>query len=197
MTREDRKGLMELLKQVSLQAEGVSGNETDPETKQLVKKITALAAGNHRALLTYDPDREAKTLPALLSEVRTLTLDTRGAALKTTVGGSVRSRQPLTFLDDKGREIPGVFTPKKTRNVMAPLREKMDRLAERISDPAGKELVRTFLDRYIAKALDENKNETKNRAEAQKPAALEYLVKTIARDNTTELDQRAMGPVMT
>ena len=82
MTREDREGLMELLKQVSLQAEGVSGNETDPETKQLVKKITALAAGNHRALLTYDPDREAKTLPTLLSEVRTLTLDTRGAKLK-------------------------------------------------------------------------------------------------------------------
>ena len=127
MTREDREGLMELLKQVSLQAEGVSGNETDPETKQLVKKITALAAGNHRALLTYDPDREAKTLPTLLSEVRTLTLDTRGAALKTKVGGSVSSRQPLTFLDDKGREITGVFTPKKTLNVMAPLREKMDR----------------------------------------------------------------------
>ena len=197
MTKDDSGGLMGLLKQVGLKAEDVYKNEADAVTRQLVKKITALAAGNHRALLTYDPDREAKTLPTLLREVRTLTLDTRGATLKTKVGGSVNTRQPLTFLDDKGREITGVFTPKKTLNVMAPLREKMDRLADRISDPVGKELVRTFLDRYIAKALDENKNETKNWTEAQKPAALQFLVNTVALDNTTELDQQAMERVMT
>ena len=52
MTREDSDGLMGLLKQVGLKAEDVYRNEADPATRQLVKKITALAAGNHRALLT-------------------------------------------------------------------------------------------------------------------------------------------------
>ena len=182
MTREDSDGLMGLLRQVGLKAEDVYRNEADPATRQLVKKITALAAGNHRALLTYD-EKTPKSLPALLGEVRTLTLDTRGASLKTKVGASVNSRQPLTFLDDKGREITGVFTPKKVVNVRGPLQEKLDRLADTVSDPAGKAMVKDFMNRYISYAMGQNEHKTRNWTEEQKPAALNYLLNAICNDD--------------
>ena len=148
LSRENRDELMELHRQIGLKAEEIYRNEDDAERRQLVRKITALAAGNHRALLTYDPEQDPKTLPTLLSEVRTLTLDTRGAQLKTPIGSRQNKRQPLTFLDSSGREITGVFTPKKVADSWNSLDRDLKALA------AGKKMPKkarpyfsTFMDR--------------------------------------------------
>ena len=147
MDQQDRDAMMELLRQVGLQAESVYGSETDAETRQLVKKITALAAGNHRALLTYEPDKAPKTLPALLSEVRTLTLDTRGMQLNKPIGNKQNKRQPLTFLDSSGREITGVFTPKKVADSWDSIARDLKALADSKKTPAAaKPYFSSFMD---------------------------------------------------
>ena len=191
MTREDCNGLMKLLKQVGLKAEDVYRNETDAETKQLVRKITALAAGSHRALLAYD-EKNTMSLPALLHEVRTLTLDTRGVALKTKVGGAISSRQTLTFLDDKGREISGVFIPRKVVNIQNSIQEKLNRLADTVSDPEGKAMVKDFMSRYISNVMHEHAHKTWEWTEKQKPAALNVLLSAICSDDENDFVYKKM-----
>ena len=191
MTREDCNGLMKLLKQVGLKAEDVYRNETDAETRQLVKKITALAAGSHRALLAYD-EKNTMSLPALLHEVRTLTLDTRGVALKTKVGGAISSRQTLTFLDDKGREISGVFIPRKVVNIQNSIQEKLNRLADTVSDPEGKAMVKDFMSRYISNVMHEHAHKTSEWTEKQKPAALNVLLSAICSDDENDFVYKKM-----
>ena len=115
VTQESRQRLMELHRKIGQAAEEVYRSEGNEERKRLVKKITALAAGNHRALQRYDP-QEPKSLPELLESVRTLKVDTRGSVLREPVGANQNKRQPLTFLDEQGREITGLFTPEKKAN---------------------------------------------------------------------------------
>lgn len=113
MTGEDRSSLMRLHREIGMRAEAVLRSSANKTQTDLVKKITALAAGSHRALALYDPESAPKTLPALLEELRTLSLDTRGIALRSKLVYETNARQPISFLDSKGREFNGVFTPKR------------------------------------------------------------------------------------
>ena len=112
-----RDQLLQLHEALGREAEKlIAGNALSEEKKDAVKKLAALGASNYRHLRSYDP-AEPRSLPELLEDVRTLTLDTRGAELKAKLGSAQNSRQPLTFLDDKGREITGVFTPRKDSDI--------------------------------------------------------------------------------
>ena len=91
-----------------LLAKGVSD-----ELKQKVLKLMDVAAKNARMLKAYNPDKERKTLPRLLEDAQTVTLDTRGAELFDTMAGAQSSRQPVSYLDDQGKKVTGVFTPIK------------------------------------------------------------------------------------
>ena len=114
---ENRDTLMRLLETLGVRAEALIADQAVSEVnKDAVKKIAALAANNYRHLRNYNPN-EARSLPELLEDARTLTLDTRGVDLEDQVGGNQNQRQPLTFLDDNGRTVVGVFTPKRTVNV--------------------------------------------------------------------------------
>ena len=146
LTKEDRKKLMDLHKQIGLKSEALYQAGMDRNQSQLVRKITALAAGNHRALLGYEPDKEPKSLPALLREVRTLPVDTRGAALKSKVGKQMNSRQPITFLDERGQEITGVFTPKLQENNSEKMKNGLREAARTIIDPDYKSAVENLLE---------------------------------------------------
>lgn len=145
-----RDGLMRLHQQIGAKAEGVLRGERDRTRTDLVRKITALAAGNHRALLTYEPEREPKPLSALLSEVRTLRVDTRGAALKSKLRSQANARQPITFLDNKGRETSGVFTPKTVMNVRERIQSKLDGIKVQVREPVGRQILDSFLDKLCA-----------------------------------------------
>ena len=144
----DRSELMRLHMEIGRTAEGVYGKNEDPNVTRLVKMITALAAGNHRALLAYDPNKAPKTLPALLSEVRTVTVDTRGTTLNPHLGNRQNKRQPLTFLDSRGREITGVFTPKKAADTWSAIDRDLKALAAGKKIPAAaKPYFSTFMER--------------------------------------------------
>lgn len=145
VTQESRQRLMELHRKIGQAAEGVYRSEGNEERKRLVKKITALAAGNHRALQRYDP-QEPKSLPELLESVRTLKVDTRGSVLREPVGANQNKRQPLTFLDEQGREITGLFTPTKKIDHWERMEKRLQKRAENDeSTEAGKAYLRGFM----------------------------------------------------
>lgn len=149
LTAKKRDALLRLHETLGREAEAlIAGNAVPEEKKDAVKKIAALASSNYRHLRSYDP-AEPRSLPELLEEVRTRTLDTRGTELKDKLGNAQNSRQPLTFLDDRGREITGVFTPRKDSDIW----ERWDRsfrrgasTAKRLS-PEGKEILEKLMDR--------------------------------------------------
>ena len=152
LTGEKRDELVRLHEALGREAEAlIAGDAVPEEHKDAVKKLAALGSANLRHLRNYDP-AEPRSLPELLEDVRTLTLDTRGVSLKNKLGSAQNSRQPLTFLDDRGREITGIFTPRKDHNVW----DRWTRLFtnhannNRKLGPLGKEILRNFMSRLEA-----------------------------------------------
>ena len=103
--------------------------------KDLVRKLSEVAASNYRLLQSYDPQKP-RTLPDLLEEARTLFVDLRGEKLKDEVGSAQNKRRPLTFLDDQGKELTGVFTPKKHSNNWASIEKMLKDYAKKKNAPA-------------------------------------------------------------
>lgn len=146
MKEQDKRELLGLFARIGRAAEPLISNAPNGPVKKLVNQIGSLAAGEHRAILNYDPAKP-KTLSAVLDDVRTLTIDTRGLKLKDTVGGNASTRQPLTFIDDRGNEITGVFTKKQDFNLWADMEAGLGRIADKVKSQEGKNLIRSILPR--------------------------------------------------
>ena len=130
VTDKDKTALMALHKAIRDAAEPVleDGNEPAP-LREIVRKITGLAAGNYNALQEYDP-KKPKTLASLEEDVRALTLHQGDVLLggADALGGAQSERAPLSFLDGKGNRVSGVFTKKKTLDPEQLFREAVDKL---------------------------------------------------------------------
>ncbi len=116
VTARDKTSLMELHKAIGVAADAVLQDDAEPqELREIVKKITALASGSYNALLQYNPAKEPKTLASLEEDVRTLTIHQGNVVLggADALSGAQSERVPLSFLDDKGNRISGVFSKKK------------------------------------------------------------------------------------
>ena len=146
---DKRDELVRLHEALGREAEAlIAGDAVPEEHKDAVKKLAALGSANLRHLRNYDP-AEPRSLPELLEDVRTLTLDTRGAQLKKKLGSAQNSRQPLTFLDDKGREIVGIFTPRKDHRIWESWDQRFRNLAGKAKklSPLGKDILENLMTR--------------------------------------------------
>ena len=115
VTARDKTSLMELHKAIGTAADAVLKDDAEPqELREIVRKITALASGSYNALLQYNPAKEPKTLTSLEEDVRTLTIHQGNVVLggADSLSGAQSERVPLSFLDDKGNRISGVFSKK-------------------------------------------------------------------------------------
>ena len=147
LTEEDRQQLIALHKEIGQKAEDLLKEENPPEYKTMVRKIAALASGNYNSLRNYSPE-EPKTLPEILEDVRTIKLDLRGANLKGTLGAKQSSRQPLTFLNENGETVAGVFTPMKRLNIVERFRQDLKALSERPgTSPDAARILSSFSDK--------------------------------------------------
>ena len=192
-----RLELMRLYREIGMKAENVFRSDADKTRRELVKKITALAAGNHRALNSFDPEKERKTLPALLSRVRTLTLDARGAALQSTIGNQSNQRQPITFLDDKGRQISGVFTPKTVMNVRGSIQQKIEQIKSRVRNPAGRQILDSFMKKVCEWGAKQKNMDIRTWSEDQKPAMLDPFLQWVGSGPTlSQLNRERMRDAM-
>ena len=113
VTDRDQRVLAGAHAAISQAGEQLLAKDVGEELKQKVLKLMDVAAKNARMLKAYKPDKERKTLPRLLEDAQAVTLDTRGAELYDTLSGAQSSRQPISYLDDQGNKVTGVFTPKK------------------------------------------------------------------------------------
>ncbi|MBR6119523.1 MAG: hypothetical protein IKQ04_04305 [Oscillospiraceae bacterium] len=199
LKKEDRQKLLDLLQAIGNAAQALNQEENALElegqqenARQLAEKISALAAADHKALLAYDP-AEPKSLPTLLEEMRTLTVDARGSVLGTAMTNMQNQRQPLTFLDDKGREITGVFTPKTVINVWGSIQEELNRIAGEIKNPEGAEMVRDLLTQYYdnSTVLDQEKLSV-----AERPAMLRRILDMTLNDEECGLSEQKMRGVI-
>ena len=130
VTDKDKTALMALHKAIRDAAEPVLGDENEPAAlRDIVRKITSLAAGNYNALQEYDP-KKPKTLASLEEDVRALTLHQGDVLLggADALGGAQSERAPLSFLDGNGKRVSGVFTKKKTLDPEQQFREAVDKL---------------------------------------------------------------------
>ena len=139
---EDRDKLMELHKKVAVAAEAIVKDQTESRAvRELVTKFSALASANYTRLGAYEPDQQPKTLDAIEEETRTMYLDHSEAELAGKKGGAISSRIPVSFLDNKGKRINGLFTPKREKNVFQTLSDKFNEYAEQCDSELGKQLV--------------------------------------------------------
>ena len=142
VTARDKTRLMELHKAVGVAADSVLGNEGEPqELREIVRKITALSSANYNALVQYDPAKEPKTLASLEEDVRTLTIHQGNVVLggADSLSGAQSERVPLSFLDDKGNRISGVFSKKKVVEPEKQFEDAINKLWEAQLFGLGKE----------------------------------------------------------
>lgn len=198
LTREDRDALLRLHSEIGAQAESVLREEADKPRRDLVRKLTALAAGNHRTLLSYAPEQEPRSLPSLLSDVRTLTMDVRGMALHFTESNQPGLSQPIRFLDDKGREISGVFAPRKELQVRKALQQKLAQLLPQVSDHTGRRILQNFFDRTVSWAAQKTNCDLASWPEHRKPALLAPFLEEIGVSGPQSIpNQRSLERTMT
>lgn len=166
MTEQDKQEMIGLLNGIGAAAAPLLANAPEGAIKETVKKITALAAGENRAMHAYDP-KKPDTLSNILEDARTLKVDLRGLKLKDKVSGNLNQRQPITFVDDKGREITGVFTKKKEFDIWNGFQAELDRIAAKMKNAEGRAMVSGLMNKLkqgcpalnIPPVTEENKNE--------------------------------------
>ena len=149
----DEKGkleLMELHRNIGKKAEMLLPAEKDPERKKLVSKLNALASNNYAQLLSYDP-RHPKTLPTLLEDVRTMTVDLRSISLDGTQKGGLNSRQPITFMNVDGKSVSGLFTPKREARHIQDFQKMLDEACKKIENPKARQMMKEFPKKYREK----------------------------------------------
>ena len=127
MSAEDKTELMKLSLAVGQQA--ADAEKAVPQmpkgTAELMEKIGDLAYGLYETAAAYDP-KQPQSISMLMEDMRTLTLDVRNTPMKGSLSGAVSQRQPLSFLDRKGREISGVFTAKREMKVWDALNRDLE-----------------------------------------------------------------------
>ena len=147
LSEDDKKELMNLNLQIGNAGENVLKSEENEELRTLVRKVSSLASGNYNALQEYDP-AEPETLPEILEDVRTMKLDTRNSMLKAKVGAGQNARQPVTFVNDKGQTVTGVFTPKKELNYFEDFKKDLEKDLVTVY-PNMKDIVKNFPDKFL------------------------------------------------
>ena len=146
VTAEDKKELTALFRSIGTTAEKAILAEGDQNVQDVMRSISGYASANYKMLQRYDPETGPKTLPTLMEDARTVTLDTRGAALKSAVSGNLSSRQPITYVNSKGKTVSGVFTPKTVQNYWANTKNQMEKLAQKAATADGRRMIAGYMD---------------------------------------------------
>lgn len=133
----------------------------DPDIKDardVSLKLSQILSKDMRVLRRYNPQEETKTLPDIMADSRTETLDLSNKTFKT-VGGNNSSRIPMKILGDNGKVISGYFTMAKYNQPAEEAKKLFDDLAKKVSNPEGAEMVRSFVDKYKEHYHLENKTD--------------------------------------
>ncbi len=191
MSAEDKTELMRLSLAVGQQA--ANAEKAVPQmpkgTAELMEKIGDLAYGLYETAAAYDP-KQPQSISMLMEDMRTLTLDVRNTPMKGTLSGAVSQRQPLTFLDRKGREISGVFTAKRVMNVWDALNRDLEELSREVKGAQNKQMLKDFLNRWWS-SLPEGPDKKEN----SKASSLYGLLKEMSEKGSETVLREKMNQV--
>ena len=119
--------------------------------RELVRRISGIISHDMRALTEYrneldaDPEAERQSLPSLIENARTFTVDLSSVKIKSR-NGSLSERLPMEITVN-GKKLQGMFT--KESHVM-----QLDKVLKRIADKApteeGKDAINGILDSFRA-----------------------------------------------
>lgn len=191
MSAEDKTELMRLSLAVGQQAADAEKKipQMPKGTAELMEKISSLAHGLHETAAAYDP-KKPQSISMLMEDMRTLTLDVRNTPMKGSLSGAVSQRQPLSFLDRKGREISGVFTAKREMKVWDALNRDLEELSRELKGEQNKQLLRSFLNRWWS-SLPEGPDKKEN----SKASSLFGLLKEMSEKGSEAVLREKMNQV--
>ena len=134
VTEEDKQELVRLHKRVAEESEKLMKQTANKEILGIMEKIFPLASRNFTNISGYDPAIRPKSIDTIDEEVRALHLDMpekpKKGEVATTVGKTLSERKMITFLNEKGKKVSGLFTPARRDAVYMTLMLELDKIAD-------------------------------------------------------------------
>ena len=164
VSERGRRQLLGAHMMIAQASENLLSTELSQELRDKVVSLVNIASKNQRALKAYDPVKDPKSMPSLLEDARAVKVDTRGTELSESLGGVQSRRQPIIYIDDKGKKVAGVFTPKKVNHYWDDIKSVF---TEEANDPRNnlseeaKGMLTGFLDEYhkvFPQVVQQNRN---------------------------------------
>ena len=115
------------------------------EVTRIVSRLQALLARDYDALQGYNP-AQPKSMPEILEDSRTRTIDLRGRHIKP-FGNMQNSRIPMTLKNAEGERRPGVFTKANRVGIKARFNRVLEGAKEGC-DEAGRQALDKLLANY-------------------------------------------------
>ncbi len=118
--------------------------------REKAKALSEMMSRDAAVFRRYNPSvpGNQKSLPTLLEESRTPVIDISSTNLNS-VGGAQSSRLPMTFVDQDGRPVSGVFTKASYYDPMANFNKAVSRATrEQGISPQGTALLNNFMSAY-------------------------------------------------
>ena len=178
VTQEQKQELMRLHERVAEESEKVLKQDKNKDVQKIMEKIFALSSKSFTNISGYDPNVKPNSVDTIDEELRALHLD-MGASKTRTVGKTLSQRKMIAFLDEKGKTVRGVFTPKQKGAVYDEITKRLYEL----SDQANTNDQKTILSGLLA--VDYNKDKLPKDAILQNEsfAALYSLISRITDYN--------------
>ena len=129
VTAEDRQRLMQLHEQVAVESEKLLKETKNPEVRKLMDKIFVLSSHNYTNIAGYDPSQKPKSIDTIEEELRALHFYMPGKPQKGVavgLGKTLSERRMISFLDEKGNKVSGVFTPKRKDSIYTEIADALD-----------------------------------------------------------------------
>ena len=165
VTEENKQDLIRLHQKVAEESEKLLQSTQSKAVKDVMGKIFSLASGNFTNISAYDPASKPKSIDTIDEECRALHLYFGKKPSDQTVhqvGKTLSKREFVRFMDEKGRDVNGVFTAKRKDAVYETIdRAMMETYSQKAKNKDGLNMLYALL------------NEAKNHSKRPKDAILD------------------------
>ena len=126
-------------------------NATDPgiiSLRESCKKLSAILSKDMDEIRVYDPAKGLKTLPTLLENSRTETLDISNETLNI-AHGAQSQRIPMSMVDESGNVVSGFFTKAAYNDPVKVVGDILEKSSAKATTPEGKRMIKNLLLNYM------------------------------------------------
>lgn len=148
VTEENKQELIRLHQKVAEESEKLLQSTQSKAVKDVMDKIFSLASHNFTNIAGYDPVNDPKSIDTIEEDFRALHLDDpnlpKAGLSPTKVGKTLSERKMITFQDEKGRKVSGMFTPKQKDSVFMSIMDDLYNVSK-ASGSGGNSILDSFL----------------------------------------------------